>query len=549
MKHPSVSIQNGRVLDGCGNPWFKSDILVKDSRISLIKHNHGCAADLVIDASGKYVCPGFVDIHAHSDVTTLLNPHAASKLHQGITTDLVGNCGWSAAPLSSSQERREVILDKLRTSLPAIPENWPWNSYGEYRDCIQMGGMAINLAGLVGHSTLRASVLGAEARAPSVSELSQMKDLLAQAMDEGAFGMSTGLAYSPGCYADVDELVELAKVVARKGGFYASHIRSLHDGIFEATREAIEIGRRAEIPVQISHFTPRTSMQGCAHSLMELLTQARAGGVDVTCDLFVYTHGQANLRAFLPPWAREGGDNKIIARVKDPTCRERIKEEWRAGIPAGVSPKLVLATSGKWDQLWVQKAIQNTELEGRTIKAISLERKCQPLDLLLDLLVEEDAKVLVAGHDAVERDIEHILQHPLSMLGTDGIALAPYGELNRGLVHSRSYGNHARVLEQYVVERETLTLAQAIRKMTSAPARRIGLRDRGVLKEGMKADIIVFGLSDVRDNEEDGHASGCASGFTDILVNGIPTVLSGEWTGATQGTFLAHMGEKEDGHV
>ena len=538
----TLIIRNGRVVDGTGNAWYRADVGIAGSVISAVGSLESESAPMELDTTNKIVAPGFIDIHTHSDVSSLINPRVDSKLQQGITTDVIGQCGWSVAPLPQTLEGQSIVKGIFQASHPVIPENWNWNTFAEYGRRIEDDGTSMNLAGFVGHSTVRSCVMGGSANKATAAELEAMKELVADAMDDGAFGLSTGLAYMPGCYADIDEVAELAKVVAAKGGIYASHIRALHDKVKmpEATAEALEIGRRAGIPVQLSHFTPRTSMQGNAGLLMGMLERARDEGIEVTCDLFVYDHGQAMLRAFLPPWAREGGDVRIVERCQDPKLREQIKQAWREGISGTVSPKTVLATNGEWEKLWIEKAILNPDLDGMTIKDIAEERGVDPFDLLLDLLVEEEGKLMLGGQDAIEEDIETVLRHPLSMPASDGYALAPYGELGKGKVHGRSYGNHAKVLGHYVRERGVLSLEEAVRKMTSFPAQKLGIQDRGLLRVGMKADVTVFDPKKIADMTTRAKPYSYPIGVTAVIVNGAVALQNGIHMGYTAGKFLRH---------
>lgn len=532
----SILVRNGKILDGTGNPWFKADLGIKEDKIVEIADLKDAKSKDLINAKGLYVVPGFIDIHSHSDLTPLLNPKGESKIKQGVTTELVGNCGWSAAPLTKGNS---IVKDMFNILMPILPPQWNWNSFEEYRDVITRCGLGINLVGLVGHNTVRSNILGHQDRLPNNHQLAQMKSQVSEAMDHGAFGISTGLTYLPGCFAQREEIIDMALVVSKKRGFYASHIRGQHAPMEKAVREALYIAKKAEIPLELSHFTPRASMRYQSEVMMSLLQNAREQGIEVTCDLFVYPFGETTLTSFLPHWAREGNTTEIRQRLKDNTKREQIIKEWHQGpLDNRISSKAVLAIEGEWDKLWLSKAPNNKDLEGKTFEEIGKLRGQKSIDMILDLLLEENAQITVRGEDAVEPDIEYVLKHELSMVGSDGLALSPEGDLGKSKLHPRSYGNHARVIARYVREKGILSCSEAIRKMTSLPAQKIGLKNRGFLKEGMCADVTIFDLQKVKDLASINNPYRYAKGIEYVIINGELVINKGEFTDNLPGRFL-----------
>ena len=529
-----VLIKNGCVIDGAGNPWFKADIAINAGRIVTIEQSLTSEAKLTIDANRLVVSPGFIDIHSHSDWPLLINPQAESKIRQGVTLEVTGNCGDSAAPLKGK------ALEMAQKNAEDYGIDLQWSSLPEYMALLEKQGVALNVATLVGHSTVRACAMGYERRAPVKEELDEMKALVARSMEEGAFGMSTGLVYPPGCYAKTDELVDLSKVVAKHGGFYASHVRSQNELMFDSVAEVIQIGEMAALPVQISHEIPAPPVWGQEERLLKMSEEARQRGIDVTCDVLVYLRGETNLKQLVPDWAHSGGDNKLIERLKDPEIREKIKREtMEKGAAAGGSAKRALIQLGLWDKIWLSECPVNVDLCGKNFIEIAKIRTVEdPFDAVFDLLIEENAMGSIMGEDKLQTDIDYALNHPTSMVGSDGSALAPYGVLGRGKVNPRSYGTFPTVLARYVRERKVITLETAIRKMTSFPAQRLGLKDRGLLRPGMWADIVVFDQNRILDTASYDSPYQYPQGISHVLVNGRLVIEHGNHTGVLPGKIL-----------
>ena len=526
-----LAINSGLIIDGTGNPRYRASIGIKDGKIAGITPSEIRDAKQVVEAAGLAVCPGFVDIHSHSDFALLAKSDAQSKIRQGVTTEVVGNCGVSAAPLEG-----EAIHD-AETSAKQYGLRVTWSSLGEYLSRLERQGVALNVACLVGNGTIRASVMGFENRAPSDHEMKRMQMLLAQCMREGAFGLSSGLLYPPSCYAKLDELSRLAHTAASFGGIYTTHIRDESDGLEEAVNEALAVGRRAGVAVQISHHKACGKRNwGKVRRTLENIAEARAKGIDAAVDVYPYTAYSTWLSAAIPPWAYEGGDQRLIERLKDRTVRAKLKRQMRAGLPKWES----MTKGASWDRFTISSFPQKPSLVGKTIQQIARLRKCDPFEVVFDLLIEGEATVEVVVEDMSERDVRLVLQSPLSMIGSDGESLSTKGRLGKGRPHPRSFGTFPRVLGRYVRQSHLLTLENAIRKMTSLPANRIGLTDRGVIRKGLAADVVIYDPARVADTATYLKPKAFPAGIEYVIVNGITTVARGKFLGRLNGHALRH---------
>ena len=538
-------IVNGRILDGTDNPWFRADVGIANGRIMSIGDLKGIDAELIIDAEGLFVCPGFIDMHSHSDFTLLVNPRAESKVRQGVTTEVIGNCGSSAAPVKG-----ETARARLLSMMHKYGVEFSWSTFSEYLKTLEDRGAAVNVAALVGHGTVRRCVLGLESRPPTRDELDEMKALVAEAMEAGAFGMSSGLVYPPGRYASKEELIELCRVVAKYGGFYASHIRGERETIVEATAEAIEIGERAGVPVQISHHPAKIGGWGKSKDTLRLIEEARLRGVDVTCDLHPYVAGSTGLSALLPAWVQEGGAGKIIERLSDPKLRKRIIADMIEEPIPGPGP-CGLVKRGMWDKIILCDCSRNRDLIGKNFEEIAKIRGKDPFEAYFDLVIEEEASGKVVGFYYNEEDIRRVLLHPTSMIGSDGYAFAPYGVLGVGKNHPRSYGAFPMVFRKYVrgISRKELmydegarilTVEEAVRKMTSLPAQKLGLWDRGLIRLGCWADVVLFDLERIADRATYLEPYQYPEGIEYVIVNGEVVIEKGRHTGRLPGKVLKH---------
>jgi len=538
-------LAGGRIVDGCGNPWFYGDVGIRRGRIAHIAPPGTLRGQRILDVGGRFVAPGFVDIHTHSDLSILVNRQAESVVRQGVTTEVIGNCGMSPAPISGARLAEMRHYWGQLADAPGV--TWRWRIFGQYLRALQRGGLAINVASLAGHGALRIAAMGFEARAPSSTELEEMKKLLAEAMMAGAAGLSTGLVYPPGCFAHTDEIVELCRVVAEYKGLYASHIRGERETILDAVAEAIEIGRQAGVPVQISHNAPKYGAPCDASANLSLVDQARARGQDVTVDNDVHTDLGPALIDALPQPFHGRGVAEVIALLRDPKSRQEIREEIvRDRLPA-FGP-VGLLKHGQWQRITVMHAPHTPEASGKTIAALAGERGVDPFDLYFDLIIANGDAVDAILDYIDEANIRILLKHPAVMICSDGEVLAPYGPLNDPPPYSPcSYGEFPGVLERYVRERAVLTLEEAIRKMTSFPAQRFGLADRGVLRPGAWADVVVFDLERIHDRATnlyphtdpfENFPHQYPEGIDYVFVNGVMVVDGERHTRALPGKVL-----------
>ena len=536
---------NGRILDGCGNPWFWGDVGIQGERIARIAPAGTLQGREMVDVDGRFVAPGFIDVHTHSDLSILVNRRAESAVRQGATTHIIGNCGMSPAPVD------EDHLTDMRHYWGRISDQpevtWEWRTFDQYLQTLESGGLAINVGSLAGHGALRMAVMGLDAREPTPAELARMQELLSEAMDAGAFGLSTGLVYPPGCFASTDEIIALCRVVSRYHGLYASHVRGERETILEAVAEAIHIGREAGVPVQISHNAPKFGAPCDATANLRLVEEARARGQDVTVDNDVHTDLGPALTSGLPQDIQERPIAVIAALLRDADTRCQIREEIVLDRRPAFGPAGLLK-HGQWRRITILRAPKNPDAIGKTIETIARERDREPFDVYFDLIVEN-------GHDAEaifdyidEANIRILLQHPAVMICSDGQVLAPYGFLNDPPPYSPcSYGEFPGVLERYVRDEPVLTLQEAIRKMTSFPAQRFGLMDRGVLRPGAWADIVVFDLERVRDRATNLYPHQYPEGIDYVFVNGVLVVEGEQHTGALPGRVLRRRTGNQEG--
>jgi N-acyl-D-amino-acid deacylase len=535
QKPYDLLIRNGHIVDGTGSPWYAGDIAIRDGKIAAIGAVLGAKAGKTIDARGMVVAPGFIDMLGQSDLTILVRPDLPSKIFQGITTEFTGE-GSSVAPLNA----RIIAADRLvYDHLKITPD---WQTLGQYFARLERQGIGINVGDYVGATQVRRMVIGDDNRPPRPEELERMRRLVREAMQDGAMGLSTSLQYPPAPYAKTDELIALAGEASRYGGSYATHMRSESDEILPALDEAIRIGREAKLPVEIWHIKVAGKRNfGRMPEVIGKIDSARKAGVDIAADTYAYTAWFNSLSAMVPPWAHDGGTEKLIERLKDPAARKRIRRD--------------METQGSWENNAWQEisnpdailigAVQNPELlplQGKTLGAIAREKKADPLDALLDLLIADRAFTSVAVFGMDERDVALALLQPWVSVNNDSEGTAPDGILGQEHPHPRAYGTFPRILRQYVREEKRLSLEEAIRKFSSLPAQRMHLADRGVLKAGMWADIVVFNPDSVRDLATFEKPNQLSEGMRWVLVNGVPVIADGKATGALPGKVLRGPG-------
>jgi N-acyl-D-amino-acid deacylase len=529
----NILIEGGTVVDGTGSLGKPLDVAIDGAKIARLCKRSEAKGAIRIDATGLIVCPGFIDIHSHSEFQLLANPLAESKIRQGVTTELVGNCGSSPAP--SIGAARET----LATYAEIVEVKLDWVTMDEYLLRLSNLKTSVNVATLVGATTLRQCVIGNSDTEAGEDELARMNRLLADAMLQGGIGLSSGLIYAPGCFASTEELISLASTSASLDGFYASHIRGEGRTLIKAVEEAIRIGREAHSRVEISHHKAcgRPSW-GTVDKTLAMIEKARDEGVDVSFDVYPYTASCTALDTLLPPWAREGSKEAIIDRIKDPQARERITQEFVT--PTESMEDLVTDTG--WENINAVglKSGDYKRFDNRSIAQIAEELDKDPAETALDIMVEENLQAYAIFHEMAEDDVLKVISHPLAAIGSDGEAEAPYGPSGKHATHPRAYGTFPRALRRYAIDKELVPLEELIRRMTSWPAQRIGLRDRGVLASGMAADIVAFDPGKIRDlaTYEDSHRY--AEGIECVIVNGAVTIDHGEHTKERAGQVLRH---------
>lgn len=525
-------LKNGKIIDGSGNPWFRGEVGILNGKIKNIGQISGDST-CTLDINNLVVCPGFIDIHSHSDISVLVNPKAESKIMQGVTTEVIGNCGLSPAPM-----RAEIKEHLKRQFLPSEFE-WNWPNYSDFLETHEKNPSSLNIAPLIGHGALRAAVLGLENRAPTKEESLRMQKLLNECLDAGVFGLSTGLVYSPACFANTDEIIELARLLKKVNRLYTTHIRGEGANLIRAVEEALQIGREAEIPVQLSHHKAAgLDNWGKVRETLDLIEDARQSGIDATCDVYPYSASSTQLDICLPPWVREGGTEKMLERIKDEATRAHVRREMQSNKMQGFWASPLKAIG--WERIVIAAANhqQNSGIEGMDIAAISESRRKDPFDVFIDILISEKGGVSCIYHEMCEEDVKTVMCHATAMIGSDGIALSPKGVLGKHKPHPRSYGTFPRVLGKYVRVEKLLELEQAIKKMTSFPAQKLGLRDRGMVREGFCADLVVFDPLEIMDAATFEEPAQFPRGIKHVIVNGVVVASEGRHTGATPGKLL-----------
>ena len=530
-----ILITGGHVIDGTGNPWYAADIGIRNGRIAAIGKLAGhVSATRTIDAQGLAVTPGFIDMLGQSETTLLVDPRAESKIRQGITSEITGE-GGSIAP------QNEKTLPDLEESLAPFHLTVDWRTLDQYFARLQRQGAAINLATYVGAAQVRMAVIGADDRAPSAAELEQMKQLVAQAMEQGAMGVSTALVYSPAIYAKTDELIELAKVASSYGGVYASHMRNEGTQIFSALDEAFQIGREARIPVQIFHLkVAGKPMWGKMGEVVAKIDQARAAGIDVTADMYPYNAGATSLGACLPPWAQAGGTEKTLERLHDPVQRQKM----RADMTKPQTWQNFYYDSGGAENILIVFVANEKlkSLQGKRLSEAAKMRGQDPLDALFDILVEDRLQTGAIYFLMQEADVRAAIPQPWVSFGLDSPAVRTDGILGSFPSHPRGYGTFARLLGRYVRDEHLLPLEQMIRKMTSLPAQSMRIEDRGVLKPGMWADVTIFDPATIHDVATYENPNRYAEGVRYVIVNGQLVLDAGQMTAALPGRVILGPG-------
>ncbi len=530
-----VLIRNGTVVDGSGRKGYRADVAIKGQRIARIGNLKNATAKTTIDATGKIVSPGFIDMLGQSETYLLIDPRAMSKVMMGITTEITGE-GESIAPINERQiKEQEDFLKRFNLSID-------WRTLDQYFKRLETQGTGVNLGTFVGATQIREYVLGYDNRQPTTEELETMKKLVADAMKDGALGLSTSLQYIPARFAKTDEIVELAKVARQYGGIYATHQRSEANGLDASLQEVFDIAKRAKIPVEIWHLkTAYKKNWGRMPEVLKKIEQARAQGLDITADIYPYIAGSTSLSASLPPWAQEGGTEKMLARLRDPATRERLKKE-------------ISEDQKDWENIYLGSggpsgvligAVVNRELEsmqGKRVLEIAAEQNKDPLDAMFDLILADKAQTGAIYFMMSEADMNAAMRAPFVTFCTDSGSRATDGPLSGSKSHPRGWGSYPRILGMYVREQKLLSLETAIHKMTGGPAARVGLKDRGLLRDGMFADVVVFDPLTVIDRATFESPNQYPVGIEYVLVNGQVSVDKGQRTSALAGQVLRGPG-------
>jgi N-acyl-D-amino-acid deacylase len=532
-----VVITNGHIIDGTGSPWYAGDIGIRDGKIAAIGNLSGVSAKRTIDAHGDVVAPGFIDMLGQSESTILVEPRLPSKIYQGITTEITGE-GGSIAPLNDAT----IAADK--TSYEHLKITPDWRTFHEYFARLEKQGMGINLASYVGATQVRRVVLGDADVQPTPDQLEKMKSLVRDAMHDGAVGVSTSLEYAPAPYAKTEEIIALAAEASKLGGIYATHMRSEGDAIDASLEETFRIGKEAHIPVEIWHLkvAGKTNWHKMP-AIVAKINAARAQGLDVSADTYAYPAWFNDFSAFIPPWAHDGGNAKLIERLKDPATRARMRKD-------------MLTPATSWDNEWQEipgpeaiiiGVVQNPKLlplQGKTLAEVAKQQNKDPMDALFDLLIEDQAYTGVAVFGMSEDDVALALQQPWTSVCNDSSGASPEGLLGQEHPHPRAYGTFPRILRKYVREEKKLALEDAIRKFSALPALRMRLTNRGVLKEGMWADVVVFDPATIKDVATFADPNQLSQGMEYVLVNGGLVIDQGKMTGALPGKVLRGAGYK-----
>jgi N-acyl-D-aspartate/D-glutamate deacylase len=519
-------------VDGSGNPWFVGDVAVRGDRIVAVGRVPALKAKREIDARGLVVAPGFIDMHSHSDFLLLEDGKAQSKVRQGVTTEVLGE-GQSAGPYKGQLRPKKMTVGGKEAT---------WDTLGGYFDTIDKAGVSVNIASYVGLDNVWQGVMGRSFERPTAAQLDEMKKLLDEAMKDGAFGLSTMLAMPPGSLATTEDLIELSKVVAKHGGIYSTHNRNEGTGVFDAVKEAITIGEKAGVPVDVIHLKIADQKYwGRMNEVVAKIEEARKRGVNVQANVYPYTRGNNNLASIIPPWAHEGGTTALLTRLKDARDRERMKKDIKDGIEGwynhysavgGDWSRMLISGKGSYEGLTMDRVID--------VKSKGKDPKPDPLDVLFDLLIEEGGSVPTVYAHHTEKDMNLAMVQTWCSVGSDGSAYAVEGPLRRGNPHPRNFGTFPRVLGVYVREQKLLRLEDAVRKMTSLNAAKLGLRDRGLLREGMFADVVLFDAEKVIDKATYTEPFQYGEGIEYVIVNGQVVLDRGKHTGAFPGRALRH---------
>jgi len=522
-----ILIKNGSVIDGTGKKEFVADVGIKDGRIVLIGKATDVSAKTVIDAKGLKVVPGFIDIHSHTDADLIINPRAESKIRQGVTTEITGQDGFSWGPLGGP----EIELTR-KNFLDQYGEELKWNTIGDFLNDFSQRKFSVNIATMVGLGTIREFVVGLDDRPANPDELKRMQFEVIKAIEEGAIGISTGLEYTPGSFASTDELIELCKVAPEKFRLYATHMRNEDNYVLEAIDEAIEISKRSNARLQISHLkVSGKSNWNKVDAVIEKIEKAVKDGLEVHADRYTYVAYHTNLSSLFPLWSRDGGTEKFLERLKDRNLQNQIRE---------YVEKKVSNLDGDWNGVLIS-SIGKEEFkhyQGKTIQQLSEEFGMNGYETSVKILLDAENQVMMMGFGMEEKSTEKILAHPLVMISSDAGSHAPYPPMNREIAHPRAYGTFPRAIAKYVRERKICSLEEMIKKMTSMPADKLGFNDRGRIAEDKFADIVIFDYEKIQDRATFTEPHQYPDGIPYVIVNGEVVISNYDHTGAMPGKVL-----------
>ncbi len=542
-KEFDLIIKNAKVYDGTGGPWYFADIAVRDGVIAGTGRIDASRGKQSIDAEGRAAAPGFVDPHTHSDLNAATAPDADAKIVQGVTTEVAGNCGLSLTPVSP--EKVNLLRDYLKPFIPKdIMPDFKWGRAGELMDIVDKSGFATDVAFLSGHGTVRLAVMGFDDREPTIAELGKMKELFTMEMEDGCVGFSTGLIYPPGCFSTPPEIVEFCKIAAHYDGVYATHMRGESGEILKSVGEALAAAEAGGCRLQISHHKIIQDYEGLSAETLAMMEDARERGVDVACDVYPYIAGSTLISVVLPPWAREGGVEKMLARLEKAEERERIKKDFLGEIPGwdnfikGAGYKNILISSSAADK----------SLEGKTIQQAADERGVEAPDAILDIMLSERGEVTIVIISQSDSDNRRIMAHELAMIGSDSLATAHSGRLAFGKPHPRCFGTFPRVLGYFARDQRLFTLEKAVWKMTGFPAQRFGLGDRGLIKSGLIADFVIFDPETISGTDDFVNPRQVPAGIQCVIKNGEMVVDNGRFLGKTLGKSVRKFGRNRTGH-
>ena len=526
-----ILIKNASIIDGTASPPFEADLAIGGQKIAAVGRLNRTDAALIIDAKGYAVAPGFIDMHSHADFSLPTLPTADSLVHQGITTAVIGQCGLSPAPLL--EESRAQVISAISGFFGDLAKSIPWSEWAsleDYLDFLAQRGFSLNVIPLVGQGTIRAAVMGFGKGRADARQMDQMKDQVVRAMHQGAIGLSTGLIYPPGSFTSTEELIELTKVVGDRNGFYFSHIRGEGDTLLEAIAEAIRIGRETGASVQISHFkAARQSNWDKSQKALELISQAQSKGLDVTADLYPYRAGSTSLMTLLPEWTHVGGPAKTLERLANPDMQAKMMADMQSG---------GFARGFEWQDILITSSPQNTEYEGRYISDLAAQAGKSPYDWLFGALLETGLDMSMAVFGMSEENRQKEIQFSGMMFGTDGVGMTATGPMAKGVPHPRNYGAFPRVLGRFVRDRKVIKLEDAINKMTGMPAGKLRLKDRGLIRPGLAADLVIFDPAEISDRATYENPHQYANGIYHVIVNGNLVIRDATHSGSRPGRIL-----------